>query len=222
MCTLPEQVHGEVQRTFDSMAINLPAPFLQKLCSSVTFACRVCGVSSPHFVSTFLVLQPLPIDALGHDYFNAAVPWTDKPLPSHAEGTQQHCNECASSSDSTVNTNATSRLVWLQYPRASHPQANSYLSFLGKDPLFSGGCSWQCVALVIHQGHDPLYGEQQPSEHFYILENEGPKCKFLCYNNAVGLHYIDDAKTKMETVFAAFSSALPTSQPNGPDNVPMQ
>ena len=196
MCTLPEQVHGEVQRTFDSLAVNLPAPFLQKVCSLVTFDCRVCGASSSHSVSTFFVLQPLPFEAPGHDYFNSAVPWTDKLLPSATESRQQCCNDCASSSDSTVNTCATSRLVWLQYPRASHPQANTCLSFLGKDPLFSGGCSWQCVALIIHQGHDPLNGEQQPAEHFYILENEGPKCKFFCYNNAVGLHYIDDAKIK--------------------------
>ena len=193
MCTLPAQVHGELQRTFDTMAVHLPAPFLQKLCSSVTFTCRVCGVGSSHSVSTFFALQPLPLDALGHDCFNAAVPWTDKLLPG---GMQPHCDDCASSSDWTINTHSTSRLVWLQYPRASHPQATGYLNFLGKDPLFSGGCSWQCVALVIHQGHDPLYGEQQPADHFYILENEGPKCKFLCYNNAVGLHYIDDAKIK--------------------------
>ena len=196
MCTLPEQVHGEVQRTFDSVAINLPEPFLQKTCSSVTFHCRVCGASSSQFASTFFVLQPLPQGALGHDYFNSALPWSDKLLPSATESRQQRCNDCASSSDFTVKICATSRLVWLQYPRASHPQANTYASFLGKDPLFSGGCSWQCVALIIHQGNDPLNGEQQPAEHFYILENEGPKCKFLCYNNAVGLHYIDDAKIK--------------------------
>ena len=52
------------------------------------------------------------------------------------------------------------------------------------------------MALIIHQGHDPLNGEQQPSDHFYILENEGPKSKFLRYNNAVGLHYIDESKIK--------------------------
>ena len=60
MCTLPEQLHGEVQRTFDSMAVNLPEPFLQKICSLVTFECRVCAVSTPHFVSTFFVCRKRP------------------------------------------------------------------------------------------------------------------------------------------------------------------
>ena len=81
--------------------------------------------------------------------------------------------------------NATCRLVWLQY-----------WSLLGKDSFFAGGSSWQCISLVIHQGRDPLYGDHQPTEHFYVLESEGPKCKSLCYNNAVGLHYIDDTKIK--------------------------
>ena len=196
MCALPKQVHGEVQRTFDSMAVNLSAPFLQKICSLVTFDCGVCGVSSSHFVSTFFVLQPLPQNALGHDFFNSAAPWTDRLLLSDTTSEQQYCNECASSSNFLVNTSAASRLVWLQYIRESHPPANTYRNFLGKDSLFSSGYSWQCVALIIHQGHDPLNGDQQPAEHFYVLENEGPKSKFLCYNNAVGLHYIDDSKIR--------------------------
>lgn len=67
---------------------------------------------------------------------------------------------------------------------------------LGQGFFFAGGKSWQCVSLVIHQGYDLLSGEQQPSEHFYVLECEGPKRRPLCYNNAVGLHYIDDTKIK--------------------------
>ena len=133
----------------------------------------------PKFVSTFFVLQPLPQNALGHDFFNSAVPWTDKLLFSDQTSGQQYCNECASSSSFLVNTSAASRLVWLQYIREYHPPANTYRNFLGKDSLFSSGYSWQCVALIIHQGHDPLNGDQQPAEHFYVLENDGPKCKFM-------------------------------------------
>ena len=44
-----------------------------------------------------------------------------------------------------------------------------------ENPFFAGGSSWQCISLVIHQGRDPLYGDHQPAEHFYVLEREGPK-----------------------------------------------
>ena len=220
MCTLPKQVHGEVQRTFDSLAVSLPAPFLQKICSLVTFDCGVCGVSSSHFASTFFVLQPLPQNALGHDYFNSAAPWTDKLLPSDTASGQQYCNECSSSSDFLVNTCAASRLVWLQYLRESHPPANTYMNFLGKDSLFSGGCSWQCVALIIHQGHDPLNGEQQPAEHFYVLEMKDRKANSCVTTMLWDYITLMTPKSRMETAFVASFFVPQMSPPSGLGNVP--
>ena len=196
MSTLPIQDHGELQRAFDTIVTNLPSPFREKTSSRVAFSCRVCGKCASYHVSTYVLLKELSPQALSYDYFNAAVPWTEKLLPCYSDDMHPNCDDCASSSDWTIDTNSTSRLVWLQYPRKFHPQATHYLRLLGKDSFFAGGCSWQCISLIIHQGNDPFYGEQQPAEHFYVLENEGPKCKFLCYNNAVGLHYIDDTKIK--------------------------
>ena len=217
MCTLPKQVHGEVQRTFDSLAVSLPAPFLQKICPLVTFDCGVCGVSSSHFASTFFVLQPLPQNALGHDYFNSAVPWTDKLLPSDTASGQQYCNECASSSDFLVNTCAASRLVWLQYLRESHPPANTYMNFLGKDSLFSGGCSWQCAALIIHQGHD---SNSNLLNIFMFLKMKDRKANSCVTTMLWGYITLMTPKSRMETAFVASFFVPQMSPPSGLGNVP--
>ena len=196
MSTLPLQVHGELKSTFDYIVTTVPSPFREKASSKVSFSCRVCGKNAPYRVPTFVILHELSPHALVRDYFNASVPWTEKLLPGSPNDTQPNCDYCASCSSWTIEINATCRLVWLQYPREFHPQAIQYLRLLGKDSFFAGGCSWQYISLVVHQGNDPLYGEHQPSEHFYVLESEGPKCKSFCYNNAVGLHYLDEDKTK--------------------------
>lgn len=196
MSTLPLQVHGELKSTFDYIVTTVPSPFREKASSKVSFSCRVCGKNAPYHAPTFVILHELSPHALVRDYFNASVPWTEKLLPGSPNDTQPNCDYCASCSSWAIEINATCRLVWLQYPREFHPQAIQYLRLLGKDSFFAGGCSWQYISLVVHQGNDPLYGEHQPSEHFYVLESEGPKCKSFCYNNAVGLHYLDEDKTK--------------------------
>ena len=67
------------------------------------------------------------------------------------------------------------------------PLATDYDKFLYKDTFHSCGQIWQCIALVIHQGPDPLNGEQQPCEHFYVLEHENTNSTILKYDNATGL-----------------------------------
>ena len=196
MSTLPTHVHGDLKLAFDSIVMTIPSPFREKASSKVSCSCRVCGKSASYDVPTFVILHALSPTALGHDYFNASVPWTEKLLQGSSEDVLSNCHDCASSSSWTIEMLAACRLVWLQYPRELHPQAIQYPKLLGKDPFFAGGGSWQCISLVIHQGNDPLYGDHQPAEHFYVLESEGPRGKSFCYNNAFGLHYIDDAKIK--------------------------
>ena len=200
MATLSLAAHGEVKRTFDSIVTTLPSPFQEKASSKVAFTCRVCGKKSSHEVPTFIVLEPIMPQANSHEYFNAAVPWTENLLPGSANSIENplpNCQECASDSSWIVETEARCKLVWLQFPREFHPQALQYTTFIGKDPFFVKGLSWQCVSVVVHQeGRDPLYGDNQPADHFYVLENEGPKCNFFCYNNAVGLHHVDDTKIR--------------------------
>ena len=199
MATLPSAAHGEVKRTFDSIVATLPSPFKEKASSKVVFTCRVCGKKASHDVPTFIVLEPIISQASGHEFFNAAVPWTENLLPGSAESLHDsvpNCHECASDSSWIIEAESKCKLVWFQFPREFHPQALQYATFIGKDPFFVRGLSWKCVSVVIHQGRDPLYGENQPAEHFYVLENEGPKCNSLCYNNAVGLHHIDDTKIR--------------------------
>ena len=130
MSTLPLQVHGELKRAFDTIVTNLPSPFREKTSSRVAFSCRVCGKCASYHVSTYVILQELSPQALGYDYFNVAVPWTEKLLPCSSDDMQPNCDDCASSSDWTIDTNATCRLVWLQYPRELHPQATHYLRLL--------------------------------------------------------------------------------------------
>ena len=207
MATLPLVAHGEVKRTFDSIVATLPSPFKEKASSNVAFTCRVCGKKANHEVSTFIVLEPIISQADSHEYFNAAVPWTEDLLPGSAESIHElppNCQDCASDSSWIVESESTCKLVWLQFPREFHPQALHYGTFIGKDPFFAKGLSWKCVAVVVHQGSDPLYGEHQPADHFYVLENDGLKCNFLCYNNAVGLHYLDDTKIRPGDRICAF------------------
>ena len=200
MATLPPMAHGEVKRTFDSIVTTLPSPFREKASSIVAFTCRNCGKKASHEIPTFIVLEAIMPQASDHDLFNAAVPWSESLLPGSAEAIDDpspNCDECASNSSWIIETEARCKLVWLQFPRESHPQALQYSTFLGKDPFFVKGLSWRCISLVVHQGYDPLYGDNQPADHFYVLENEGPKCKSVCYNNAVSLHYIDDTRIKI-------------------------
>ena len=75
----------------------------------------------------------------------------------------------------------------LHFLRKSQPLATDYDKFLNKDTFHSCGQIWQCIALVIHQGPDPLNGEQQPCEHFYVLEHENTNSTILKYDNATGL-----------------------------------
>jgi len=70
------------------------------------------------------------------------------------------------------------------------------LPLLVKTPSLQRVSHGNEFSVVVHQGRDPLYGENQPADHFYVLENDGPKCNFVCYNNAVGLHHIDDTKIR--------------------------
>ena len=79
---------------------------------------------------------------------------------------------------------------WLHCQRERQPFATDYEKFLYKDTFQSGGQIWQCIALVIHQGPDPLNGEQQPCEHFYVLEHENVNSTTLKYDNAAGLSSI--------------------------------
>ena len=207
MATLPLAAHGEVKRTYDNIVATLPSPFREKTSSKVAFSCRVCGKKASHDIPTFIVLEPLEVQADSHNYFKAAVPWTENLLPAAQTSlcdALPNCQECAFDSSWVIESESSCKLVWLQTPREFHPQALLYTSFLGKDPFFAMGRSWKCVSVVVHQGRDPLNGADQPSEHFYVLENDGPKSDYFCYNNAVGLHYVEDTKIKPGDRICAF------------------
>ena len=155
MATLPSAAHGEVKRTFDSIVATLPSPFKEKASSKVVFTCRVCGKKASHDVPTFIVLEPIISQASGHEFFNAAVPWTENLLPGSAESLHDsvpNCYECASDSSWIIEAESKCKLVWFQFPREFHPQALQYATFIGKDPFFVRGLSWKCVSVVIHQG----------------------------------------------------------------------
>ena len=104
MSTLPLQVHGDLKRAFDSIITTIPSPFREKASSKVTFSCRICGKSALYDVPTFVILHEQSPTALGHDYFNASVPWTEKLLPGSPE---DNCDDCASSSSWTIEMSAT-------------------------------------------------------------------------------------------------------------------
>ena len=86
--------------------------------------------------------------------------------------------------------------MWLHFQRANQPLATDYDKFLQKDTFQSGGQIWQCIALVIHQGPDPLNGEHQPCEHFYVLEHENANSAILKYDNATGLSQLSISHLK--------------------------
>ena len=86
--------------------------------------------------------------------------------------------------------------MWLHFQRANQPLATDYDKFLKKDTFQSGGQIWQCIALVIHQGPDPLNGEHQPCEHFYALEHENANSTILKYDNATGLSQLSISHLK--------------------------
>ena len=207
MATLPLAAHGEVKRAYDNIVATLPSPFREKTSSKVAFTCRVCGKKASHDIPTFIVLEPLEVQADSHDYFKAAVPWTENLLPAAPTSlcdALPNCQECAFDSSWVLEAESSCKLVWLQTPKEFHPQALLYMSFLGKDPFFAMGRSWKCVSVVVHQGRDPLNGADQPSEHLYVFENDGPKSDYFCYNNAVGLHYVEDTKIKPGDRICAF------------------
>lgn len=194
--TLPDEIHKDLQRTYEAIVAIIPPPFHELAGSKVLFTCRRCQRSSEQDIATFIVTSKLPELSPSFDYFEAAFPWTEKLLQVTDVAQNTVCQECAVDYDWNLQTVAPCRLVWLQYVREQQPLATSYTQFLDKDPFQSGGRIWQCIALVIHQGHDPLNGEHQPCEHFYFLECEGSKPKLLSYNNPVGLHYAEISHIK--------------------------
>ena len=196
MSTLPEEIHKDLKLTYEAIVAIIPPPFHELAGSKVLFTRRQCQWSSEQEVATFIVTSKLSEFAPSFEYFEAAFPWTEKLLQVTDVAKNTACQECASDFDWNLRTVAPCRLVWLQYVREQQPLATSYTQFLDKDPFQSGGRIWQCIALVIHQGHDPLNGEHQPCEHFYLLECEGSNPKLLSYNNSVGLHYSEISHIK--------------------------
>ena len=105
MSTLPNHVHGDLKLAFDSIVTMIPSPFREKANSKVSFSCS-CGKSAFHDVPTFVILHALSPVSLGHDYFNASIPWTEKLLP-NSEEIPPNCLDCASSSSWTIEMTAT-------------------------------------------------------------------------------------------------------------------
>ena len=172
MSTLPKDTHMDLLRTYEAIVAIIPPPFHDLLGSKVSFSCRSCGKSTEHDVATFMLTDP-PTGLLLHVvYFEAAFPWSEHLLPVESANSNDTCQECASNFDWATRTSSPCRLVWLQYVRNNQPLATEYERFLNKDTFHSGGQTWQCIALIIHQGPDPLNGEQQPCEHFYLREHE--------------------------------------------------
>ena len=189
MSTLPDEIHKDLLRTYEAIVAIIPPPFQELISSKVLLTCRRCQKSSEQDVATSIVTST-PAGLPSHfAYFEAAFPWSENLLPAGNDGQDATCQECASDFDWSLQTSSPCRLVWLQYVRNHEPLATSYAQFLGKDAFQSSGQIWQCIALVIHQGPDPLNGEHQPSEHFYLLEHEGSKPNTLKYDNSNGLHY---------------------------------
>ena len=187
MSTLPKDTHMDLLRTYEAIVAIIPPPFHDLLGSRVSFTCRGCCKTAEHEVATFIVTDP-PSGLLLHVvYFEAAFPWSEHLLPVGAENSKDACQECASNFDWATKTCSPCRLVWLQYVRKDQPLATDYERFLNKDTFHSSGQIWQCIALIIHQGPDPLNGKQQPCEHFYLLEHETTNSAVLKYDNSTGL-----------------------------------
>ena len=190
MSALPKDTHMDLLRTYESIVAIIPPPFHDLLGSRVSFTCLSCRRIVEHNVATFIVTDP-PTGLLLHvAFFEAAFPWSEHLLPAGRDdgiNACQECQECASNFNWATITCSPCRLVWLHFLRKSQPLATDYDKFLNKNTFHSGGQIWQCIALVIHQGSDPLNGEQQPCEHFYVLEHENTNSTILKYDNATGL-----------------------------------
>ena len=190
MSALPKDTHMDLLRTYESIVAIIPPPFHDLLGSRVSFTCLSCHRIVEHNVATFIVTDS-PTGLLLHvAFFEAAFPWSEHLLPIGRDdgiNAGQECQECASNFNWATISCSPCRLVWLHFQRASQPLATNYDKFLNKDTFQSGGQIWQCIALVIHQGPDPLNGEQQPCEHFYVLEHENANSTILKYDNATGL-----------------------------------
>ena len=94
-------------------------------------------------------------------FFEAAFPWSEHLLPTGRDdgiNVCQECQECASNFNWATVSCSPCRLVWLHFLRKNQPLATDYDKFLYKDTFHSCGQIWQCIALVIHQGPDPLNG----------------------------------------------------------------
>ena len=163
------------------------------------FACLSCHRIAEHNVATFIVTG-LPTGLLLHiAFFEAAFPWSEHLLPigcDNGRNAGQECQECASNFNWATISCSPCRLVWLHFQRERQPLATDYEKFLDKDAFQSSGQIWQCIALVIHQGPDPLNGEQQPCEHFYVLEHENVNSTTLKYDNATGLSQLSVSQIK--------------------------
>ena len=190
MSTLPKDTHKDLLRTYESIVAIIPPPFHDLLGSKVSFTCLSCHRIVERNVATFIVTA-LPKGLLLHiAFFEAAFPWSEHLLPigrDTGRNAGQECQECASNFNWATISCSPCRLVWLHFQRERQPLATDYEKFLDKDTFQSGGQIWQCIALVIHQGPDPLNGEQQPCEHFYVLEHENVSSTTLKYDNATGL-----------------------------------
>ena len=199
MSTLPKDTHMDLLRTYESIVAIIPPPFHDLLGSRISFTCRSCYKTAEHNVATFIVTNP-PTGLLLHVvYFEAAFPWSEHLLPTRQENginVCQECQECASNFNWATVSCSPCRLVWLQFLRKELPLATNYDKFLSKDTFHSCGQIWQCIALIIHQGPDPLNGEQQPCEHFYLLEHENTNSTFLKYDNATGLSQLCTSQLK--------------------------
>ena len=199
MSTLPKDTHKDLLRTYESIAAIIPPPFHDLLGSKVSFTCLSCHRIVEHNVATFIVTA-LPTGLLLHiAFFEAAFPWSEHLLPrgrDNGRNAGHECQECASNFNWATISCSPCRLVWLHFQRERQPLATDYEKFLDKDTFQSGGQIWQCIALVIHQGPDPLNGEQQPCEHFYVLEHEKVSSTTLKYDNATGLSQLSVSQIK--------------------------
>ena len=190
MSALPKDTHMDLLRTYESIVAIIPPPFHDLLGSKISFTCLSCRRVVEHYVATFIVTDH-PTGLLLHvAFFEAAFPWSEHLLPTGRDdgiNACQECQECASNFNWATISCSPCRLVWLHFLRKSQPLVTDYDKFLNKDTFHSGGQIWQCIALIIHQGPDPLNGEQQPCEHFYVLEHENTNSTVLKYDNATGL-----------------------------------
>ena len=199
MSTLPKDTHMDLLRTYESIVAIIPPPFHDLLGSRVSFTCLSCHRIAEHNVATFIVTG-LPTGLLLHiAFFEAAFPWSEHLLPIGCDNginAGQECQECASNFNWATISCSPCRLVWLHFQRERQPLATDYEKLLDKDTFQSSGQIWQCIALVIHQGPDPLNGEQQPCEHFYVLEHENVNSTTLKYDNATGLSQLSVSQIK--------------------------